>query len=60
MAPIVVTSANPDAACATLGESAVFLRKPYGRAALLDAVATALGNGNRQAVPQVLQIRAVG
>ena len=59
-APIVVTSANPDAACATLGESAVFLRKPYGRAALLDAVATALGNGNRQSVPQVLQIRAIG
>jgi CheY-like chemotaxis protein len=58
--PIVVTSANPDAACATLGESAVFLRKPYGRAALLDAVATALGNGDHQAVPQVLQIRAIG
>jgi CheY-like chemotaxis protein len=59
-APIVVTSANPDAACATLGDSAVFLRKPYGRAALLDAVATALGTGDQRAVPQVLQIRAIG
>lgn len=59
-APIVVTSANPDAGCATLGESAVFLHKPYGRAALLNAVATALGNSNRGPVPQVLQIRAIG
>jgi CheY-like chemotaxis protein len=59
-APIVVTSTNPDAACATLGASAVFLRKPYGRTALLEAIASALGKGGTQAVPQVLRICAIG
>lgn len=59
-APIVVTSASPDAACMTLGDSAVFLRKPYGRAALLQAVATALGHDVVRPVPQVLQFRAIG
>ncbi|MEO7071554.1 MAG: response regulator [Rhodanobacter sp.] len=60
MAPIVVTSSNPDASCATLGAAAVILHKPYGRAALLEAVAAALGRSVRRAVPQVLQFRAVG
>lgn len=60
LAPIVVTSTHPNSACVTLGESAVFLRKPYGREALLESVATALGHGANQVVPQVLQFRVIG
>ena len=40
-AAVVVTVTNPYASCATLGKSAIFLLKPYGRAALLNAVAAA-------------------
>lgn len=40
-AAIVVTSTNPYASCATLGKSAIFLLKPYGREALLSKVALA-------------------
>lgn len=40
-AAIVVTSTNPYASCATLGKKAIFLLKPYGREALLNAVAAA-------------------
>ncbi len=40
-AAIVVTSTNPYASCATLGKSAIFLLKPYGREALLKSVAQA-------------------
>jgi len=40
-ATIVVTVTNPYASCATLGKSAIFLLKPYGREALLSAVAAA-------------------
>lgn len=53
-APIVVTSSNPDAQCVTLGASAVFLHKPYGRDALLVAVATALAR--RVTLPPSLRI----
>lgn len=41
MAPIIVVSEDPAASCATLGEDAIFLLKPYGRKALLNAVAAA-------------------
>ena len=40
-AAIVVTCTDPDASCATLGDTAIFLLKPYGRQALLDAVVAA-------------------
>ena len=40
-AAIVVTCTDPYRSCATLGKSAIFLLKPYGRDALLNAVAAA-------------------
>ncbi len=40
-AAIVVTCTDPNASCATLGQTAIFLLKPYGRQALLDAVVAA-------------------
>lgn len=40
-AAIIVTSTDPYATCATLGDEAIFLLKPYGRKALLSAVAAA-------------------
>ncbi len=57
-APIVVTSSDPDAQCMTLGAGAAFLHKPYGRDALLVAVATALAG--RITLPIVRYVRDAG
>ena len=58
-AAVVVTSADPHASCATLGDDAMFLLKPYGCKALLGVVAAALAQSRAVVAPQEPQLRSI-
>ena len=52
IAPIIMTSGDPDGALASRGVNALFLPKPYGRQALLAAVSSAC-NLHRQTLREL-------
>lgn len=58
IAPLIMTSGDPDGALACRGVDALFLPKPYGRLALLAAVSSTC-NRHRQTLGE-LQASAIG